>query len=65
MGDKKKPLPPETARTAEGGNKTVRAMFTETVTGGIGLFERGRQYEIPESLFTEWEKAGICGKAEE
>ena len=41
----------------------MRAMFTETVTGGIGLFERGRAYEIPEASFTEWEKAGICEKA--
>ena len=52
-------------KTTEGGSKTVRAMFTETVTGGIGLFERGRAYEIPEASFTEWEKAGICGRAKE
>jgi hypothetical protein len=65
MGDKKKPLPPDPEKTTEGGSKTVRAMFTETVTGGIGLFERGRAYEIPEASFTEWEKAGICGRAKE
>lgn len=40
--------------------KSVRALFSETVASGLGLFEAGKSYEVPEKFFEPWEKAGLC-----
>lgn len=44
--------------------KTVKATFKESLWTDLGVFYQGETYEIPESRFTQWEKALVCTKAE-
>ncbi len=54
----------ETKPAEQKPQKLCKAVFLETVYSGLGIFQSGKSYEIPEKNFSAWTDAGICKKDE-
>ena len=55
----------ETKTEVTNGSGKVKATFLQAVVSKYGTFADGKSYEIPESIFSAWEKANLVEKAKE
>ena len=51
-------------KTEKSEKKTVKAVFSETLYTDLGVFQKGKEADIPEERYSAWEKAGLCKKSE-